>query len=147
MTAPKLDHDEHPWVQRILPPILHDLAATCAVPFEIGDVKVERRAMAMEVSFAVCAPLGSETQVTFLGTGKPPQDIADLADKVQDVATDALWFEGLSKVWPECLEHPESHALRPTVAAERPVWRCPLTREVIAEIGSLPGRMAQSGDA
>jgi hypothetical protein len=147
MTAPQLDPDAHPCVKRILPPILHDLAATCAVPFEIRDVRVERRAMALEVSFAVFAPIGSETRVTFLGAGEPPQDIADLADKMRDVATDALWFEGLANVWPECPEHPGSHALRATVAAERPVWRCPLTREVIAEIGSLPGRMAQSGNA
>jgi hypothetical protein len=147
MATPRLDRDEHPWGQRILSPILHDLAATCAVPFEIGHCKVERRAMAMEFSFVVLAPLSSETHLSFLGTGKPAQDIADLADKMQDVATDALWFEGLFNAWPECPEHPESHALRPTVAAERPVWRCPLTREVIAEIGSLPGRMAQSGNA
>jgi len=89
------------------------------------------------VSFDACPALGSETRVTFLGTGRPPQDIADLAERMQDIATDALWFEGASTVWPECPEHPASHALRPTVEAERPVWRCPLTRELIAEIGSL----------
>ena len=142
MTAPHLEPDAHPWVRRILPSILHDLAATCAVPFEIRDVRCERRAMAMEASFTVGTPLGSETRVTFLGTGKRPQDIADLADKMQDIATDALWYEGRSNLWPECPEHPGSHALRATVAAERPVWRCPLTREVIAAIGSLPGRTA-----
>ncbi len=147
MAPPQHDPDLHPWVRRILPPILHDLTAACAVPFEIREVRVERRAMAMEVSFTVCVPLESDAHVTFLGTGKPPQDIADLADKMQDVATDALWFEGLSWEWPECPEHPESHALRPTVVAERPVWRCPLTRVVVAEIGSLPDRMAQSGNA
>jgi hypothetical protein len=139
MSALRLGPEQHPWVQRILPPILRDLAATCAVSFEVRDVRCERRAMATEVSFTVSPALGSETRVTFLGTGDPSQDIADLADKVQDVATDALWFEGLPKVWPECPEHQDSHALRPTVALKRPVWRCPLTREVIAEIGSLDG--------
>ena len=138
MTAPKLDPEAHPWVQRILPPILRDLAATCAARFEIGDVEVVTRATAMEVSFAVTTPLGSDTHETFLGTGRPPQDIVDLADRMQDVATDALWFEGVSNIWPECPEHPASHALRPTVAADRPAWQCPLTREIIAEIGSLP---------
>jgi hypothetical protein len=140
MTAPQFDPDADPWVRRILLPILHDLAATCAVKFEIRDIRCEIRAMAFEASFAVCAPLESETRVTFLGTGKPPQDVADRADKMQDIATDALWFEGFSKVWPECPEHPGSHALRATLTAERPVWRCPLTREVIAEIGGLGPR-------
>ena len=138
MTARQLDPDATPWVQRILSPILHDLGTTCAVGVEIREIGVVVGEMGMEVSFDVCPALGSETRVTFLGTGKPSQDIADLADKIQDVATDALWFEGRSNVWPECPEHPASHALRPMVAAERPVWRCPLTREVIAEIGNLP---------
>ena len=102
-------------MQRTLSPIIHDLAATCAVPVEIRNVRLVLREMAMEVSFDLCPPLGSETRMTFLGTGQPPQDIADLAEKIQDVATDALWFESFSNVWPECPEHPASHALRPTV--------------------------------
>jgi hypothetical protein len=122
---------------RILSPILHDLAATCVISFEICEVRVEHRSRGMELSFTVGPPLGSEARMTFLGTGKPQQDIVDLMDKVKDVATDALWFEGPPKVWPECPEHPASHALRPTVVAQRPVWQCPLTREIIAEIGSL----------
>jgi hypothetical protein len=124
-------------VRRILPPILHDLEVTCAVRFEVREVEVKLRAMGGEVSFLMCPVLGSEARVTFLGTGDPPQDVADLADRMQDVATEALWFEGLSKVWPECPEHPASHALRSTVVAKRPVWQCPLNRDVVAEIGRL----------
>ena len=90
MAPPQLDLDLLAWVRRIPPPILHDLTAACAVPFEIREVSVERRAMAMEVSFTVCVPLESDAHVMFLGTGKPPQDIADLVDKMQDVVTDAL---------------------------------------------------------
>jgi hypothetical protein len=38
VATPKLDPDEHPWVQRILAPILRDLAATREVIADIGSL-------------------------------------------------------------------------------------------------------------
>jgi hypothetical protein len=143
VTESHRDAGTHPWFERVLAPILHDLRATCAASFEIRDARWEGQSISAGISFVICHSLGAETRVSVVASGKPWHDIADTADKVQDVATDALWFEGLSPLWPECPEHPGSHALLATVQSERPVWMCPANREVIAEIGTLADPSSQ----
>ena len=71
------------------------------------------------------------------------EQLAHLADQVQEWAVETLWAAGRSAVWPECPEHPDSHPLRPQVADEytpeaTAVWCCPKSGHVIAPVGELP---------
>ena len=126
----------HPRLESILGPILRDVARTCDVTLEVVD---ERwlPAVQQEFSFVVRDPSGSETRVAIVGTQELWQDIADTAEKMQEVAVEALWFEAQRVAWPDCPHHSNTHPLEAAVVSARAVWRCPVTREVVAEIGSL----------
>jgi hypothetical protein len=126
----------HPRLESILTPILRDLAATCAVRLEIVDERWVP-AVQQESSFTVRDASGRETRVAIVGTQELWQDIADTAERMQEVAVEALWFEAQSVAWPDCPDHSNTHPLEAAVVSSRAVWRCPLTRQVIAEIGSL----------
>lgn len=73
----------------------------------------------------------------------PAEQLAHLADQVQEWAVEDLWSAGRSAVWPSCPDHPDSHPLQPQVADEftpdaAAVWRCPKSGHAIAAIGELP---------
>jgi hypothetical protein len=48
--------------------------------------------------------------------------IVSVADRIQEVAIEALWFARLPVTWPECPLHPNSHPLAAVVVDSRPMW-------------------------
>ena len=71
------------------------------------------------------------------GGDDEPDQLAQLADQVQEWAVEELWNRGRSATWPECPFHPNSHPLEPAAVAGAALWRCPKTAERVAAIGAL----------
>jgi hypothetical protein len=68
----------------------------------------------------------------------PGEQLCSLAEQVQDWAADVQVDPG-RRPWPDCPDHPGSHALIPDTRDGTAVWCCPQGGHVIAEIGLLPG--------
>jgi hypothetical protein len=122
-----------------LAPVLDDLASTCAVRFEVHDPDSGTRHPTPD-GYAdgwVWAPDGTGTGIRIEVDAPLADRVADTADRVQDAAIEALWYEGLSPTWPECPRHPNSHPLEAVVVLGRAVWRCPSTTDAVAEVGKL----------
>ena len=64
------------------------------------------------------------------------EQVAFVADQIQEIIIEELWAAGRSNVWPECPVH-VTHPLKAGVADARAVWRCPRDGSVIAGIGEL----------
>jgi hypothetical protein len=69
--------------------------------------------------------------------GGETDELAQVADQVQEWAVEELWNQGRSATWPECPFHPSSHPLEPVVEEGTGIWRCPKTSEGIAAIVKL----------
>jgi hypothetical protein len=123
-----------PQLEAALVPVLRDLESTCRVALTVRD---ERWAEPPLITAMAWDPSGSGSGIHLSEGASPVEQIADLADQLRDVAIESLWFAGLPVTWPECPQHPNSHPLDPRVVSFRAVWRCPMTLEVIAEIGML----------
>jgi hypothetical protein len=100
-----------------------------------------------EPGLMLYAPDGSGQGILLLADAPRPEQLANLADQVQEWAVEALWSIGRSAVWPQCPEHPDSHPLKPLVADEytaeaAAVWQCPKSGRVVAPIGELPSPRA-----
>ncbi|AEV82798.1 hypothetical protein ACWT_1779 [Actinoplanes sp. SE50] len=65
------------------------------------------------------------------------QRVATAADQLHDWLLECLPELGLPAVWPECPEHPATHPLTVGIADDVPVWKCPRTGTVHAELGAL----------
>lgn len=59
-----------------------------------------------------------------------------LADQFQESEVEALWFAGLSAVWPHCPRHPNTHPLNARLHDGIAVWTCGES-DVIGPIGDL----------
>jgi hypothetical protein len=69
------------------------------------------------------------------------QQVAMLADQLQDALVESLPSLGLPAVWPECPDHPDSHPLQAVCDEAAAVWTCPRTGRQVGPIGQLrPGR-------
>jgi hypothetical protein len=66
-----------------------------------------------------------------------PNQLAHVADQIQEWAVEELWNQGRSATWPDCPFHPNSHPLEPAVVAGGASWRCPKTGATVAAIGEL----------
>ncbi|GGO88811.1 hypothetical protein [Wenjunlia tyrosinilytica] len=111
-------------------PVLRDLRASCAV---LPDVRVEDHWVML------FAPDGSGQGVAVWPCQEFPDQVANLADQVQEWAVEALWSQGLPAVWPQCPDHPDAHPLTAVVSACEAVWTCPKTARQVAAVGQLPG--------
>lgn len=66
------------------------------------------------------------------------EQVARLAEQVQEWEIEELASVGRSATWPECPEHPNSHPLQPAADdSNRAVWRCPRSGRVISQVGAL----------
>ena len=129
-----------------LAPVLRDLRTSGSVLPAVRDQQwggIEGQATAYLYS-----PDGSGQGVSVM-TGEPaPQQIASVADQVQEWAVEELCSVGRSTNWPLCPEHPSSHPLSPVVQGGQAVWACPATGRQVSEIGHLgpgPGATGRPG--
>jgi hypothetical protein len=86
---------------------------------------------------ALYAPDGSGMGVQLRDGLDGVEQIAAMADQVQEWAVEALWGLRRPTNWPACPRHPGRHPLEPVADAGRAVWRCPATGDETAEIGHL----------
>ncbi|GHC64839.1 hypothetical protein GCM10010349_36240 [Streptomyces flavofungini] len=82
--------------------------------------------------------------------GSAAEQVASLAEQVQDWAVEALAAQLLPATWPECPDHPASHPLAASVTEGVAVWSCPRSRRVVAPVGALaelgaPGAVGAPG--
>lgn len=124
----------HPELVAALAPVLRDLATSCSVTLEVRD---EPWLEGPVLSAMVWEPAGSGTGI-YIDQGLPAvEQIVWVADQVQEVAIEALWFAGRQVSWPPCPTHPNSHPLDAALVSSRAVWRCRASGDVISEIGAF----------
>lgn len=134
-----------PVLAAVLAPILRDLDAGHVPEPRVGKPEIDPRFFSPgEPGVMLYDSAGYGQGIRLLEDAPRPEQLAHLADQVQEWAVEALWAEGASAVWPQCPHHPDSHPLRPNVVDEytpsaTAVWCCPKTGQVVAPIGELPG--------
>ncbi|SRR6266700_2149030 len=130
-----------PVLAAALAPLLRDLEAGRVPEPRIGDAESQYFALG-EPGLMLYGEDGSGLGIRLLADAPRAEQLAHLADQVQEWAVEVLWAVGKSAVWPQCPEHPDSHPLQPQVVDEytnaaHAVWRCPKSGHVIAPIGEL----------
>ncbi len=90
-----------------------------------------------QVSAMLRWPDGTGTGIHVSVDWPLPERVAGLADRFQDDILEELNALGLSAVWPECRDHPNSHPLKPQELDGTAMWVCPRTERRIAAVGSL----------
>lgn len=117
--------------------VVRDLRAEGTV---LPEVRVEP-----QFGVYLYGPDGSGHGIQWPPAGTAADRLAKVADQVQEWAVEAQWSAGAPAVWPHCPQHPNSHPLTATVAADAAVWTCPKTGALIARVGELDGGGASGG--
>ena len=126
-----------------LAPVLRDLDSSGGPRLEVRD---EQWSDFEGQLTAMLWRSGGGGQGVSVMTGEPrPEQIASVADQVQEWAVETLWQEGRPATWPECPEHPGSHPLQALRREDRAVWACPRTGELVCEVGGLTAVRGRSG--
>ncbi|MFF3646086.1 hypothetical protein [Streptomyces sp. NPDC002564] len=120
---------------RALGPVLRDLSATCAVRAAVTVAKDFVSPGADVVM--VCAPDGSGRGVSVAEHCGAAEQVADVADQVQEWVVEELCALLRPAVWPECPAHPGTHPLAAGVERGVAVWSCPRSGRVVAPVGGL----------
>jgi hypothetical protein len=85
----------------------------------------------------VWEPDGSGSGVSIVDGAAPLEQIAEVTERMQELAIEALWADRRPVTWPQCPVHPNGHPLEVAVEGDRAVWRCPKTLATLAEVGAL----------
>ena len=120
--------------------VLRDVSRTGALLPRVEDVQwsdVPGQGTAMLIG-----PGGDSTGVFVMLDESAANQVAGLADQVQDWEVEALASSGRSASWPGCPQHRGSHPLKAVVLSGAAVWVCPESRDRISAIGELPGTSA-----
>jgi len=124
--------DDVPFV-RALEAVLRDLCAQCAVQPDVREPEDDYPGVVFY------APDGSGQGLYAWPDERPGVRLAEVADRAQEWAVEALWGEGEPAVWPGCPAHPDSHPLDATVVDGVAVWVCPRDeRRPVCAVGELP---------
>jgi hypothetical protein len=117
-------------------PLLRDLAAS---GMSLPDIREEAREDRGDE--AVCAwiqgPGVTGEGISIWLDSSSADQVAELAEQIQNWAADKLHDAGHPPEWPRCPEHPTPHRLSPEVRDSFAVWICPESRHVIWAIGGL----------
>jgi hypothetical protein len=125
-------------------PLLRDLAASGMPLPDIREEAHEDRG-----DEAVCAwiqgPGITGEGIWVWLESSPAEQVAGLAEQLQDWVADLLHDASRSPGWPLCPGHPALHRLSPGVQEGFAVWACPQSGQVIWPIGALaiPGSPAR----
>ncbi|WP_121191740.1 hypothetical protein [Motilibacter peucedani] len=131
-----------PELEAALTVLLRDLSAPGGVVPDVRDVPWQP--YPGTASCMLHAADGSGMGV-FIELGRPTaEQVAHLADQVQEWAVEALWTLSASTSWPPCPHHPGSHPLQAEEHDGRAVWCCPVDRHVVTEVGRLGVQDASS---
>jgi len=123
---------------RAAAPLLADLAASGMPLPDIRDEAHEERQLS-SVSGWVQEPDGVCGQgISVMLDIQPEQQVAQLAEQIQEWATDWQYDPGRPHHWPACPQHPDApHQLTAEVRDDRAVWTCWQSTQVICPIGEL----------
>lgn len=90
-------------------------------------------------SATLYAPDGSGMGVWVDLSAGTAQQLADLADQVQEWAVEELCRVRLPTSWPRCEAHPDNHPLQARVRKGNAVWACPKKGAADVLVGQLSG--------
>jgi hypothetical protein len=124
----------HPSLRRALAPVLRDLTTTGGPLPEVVDE--EWTDWPADASAYLRSPDGSVVGVRVAVHLPQGEQVAEVADGVQDWAVEALWGSAPTN-WPRCPSHPRTHPLRPQVRDGAAWWTCPADGTAVATIGDL----------
>jgi hypothetical protein len=137
-----LTDEERSVLDAAMAPVLRDLRAADALVPEVRYEAQEDRGPGY-----VCAVIGpagwtlGSLGVWVAAGSSAAEQVAGLAEQVQEWEVEALADAGRPATWPECPEHPASHPLEPVVSADGGAsWRCPRSGLAICAIGELGAR-------
>ncbi len=82
------------------------------------------------------SPDGSGTGVSISLIESELEQIASVAEQVQEWAIEELWARAPTN-WPPCLDHPDNHPRVPAIEGGVAVWACPADGVCVSPIGSL----------
>jgi hypothetical protein len=120
---------------RALAPVMQDLTTTGApVPRVVDDGWAADAATASAMLWSV-AGHGSGISVP-LGAPRADQ-VAQVADMVQDWVVEELWGNEEGTNWPPCPDHPGAHPLEAVVRDGAARWTCPHEGTAVAVVGAL----------
>jgi len=131
---------EERWLLRdTVAPVLDDLAATGMMLPDILEEAHEDRGVDAVYGW-VLEPDGMGCSIQILKGVSLADQVAMLAEQIQELVADRLDDSGLSIQWPRCPEHPSDrrHRLVAEVREASAVWTCLESGNVICTIGSLP---------
>jgi len=133
-------------LDRALAAVLHDLEATGAPVPRVAPSSWQERPTAQSAHLRSedGSEDGSGVGVWVDTAAAPAEQLAMVADQVQEWAVAELGSRGRPTNWPVCGEHPSSHPLEPAVVGGVAVWRCPRSGRPACEVGRLSGRRSVS---
>jgi hypothetical protein len=123
-------------------PVLRDLRAADAIVPEVRYEAWQDRGRESVSAFIAPAgrTVGSRGVWVELAASLAEQ-VARLAEQVQEWEVEELCAAGRPATWPECPEHPNGHPLEPVVTdAGAAIWRCPQAGLAISAIGEPGGK-------
>jgi hypothetical protein len=124
----------HVELARALAPVLHDLQTTGGPVPRVDDR--DRADQDGVASATLWSPDGSGTGISVtLGVSRAEQ-VARVADQVQEWAVEELWGTAPTN-WPPCPHHPTTHPLAAEVRDGAARWSCPEDGTVVAVVGAL----------
>ncbi len=133
-----LDPGERAALDSLLAPVLADLRATGAIVPVVHYNAWEDQGPDYVYAYIGPPGKGASLGVWVNRARSVAEEVARLADHVQEWEVEELAAEGRAATWPQCPEHPNSH---PLDAAADPdgtaVWHCPKSGRVAIPIGQL----------
>ena len=139
-----LTGSERTRLREAMAPVLRDIRASGAIPPIIWE-ETHDGAGDEFVSVMLWGSDGTGMGVFIPAEPTAAEQVARLAEQVQEWEIEELASASRSATWPECPEHPNSHPLEPEPAGRnRAVWRCPRSGDVISQVGALGGKVPGS---
>jgi len=124
----------HETLRESLDPVLRDLRSTGGPVPRVSDSDwIGHPSMA---SAMVHGHGFESTGISVLLLASKAEQVASIADQVQEWAIEQLWG-GASTNWPPCPLHPTTHPLMASVVDNVATWVCPRDATAIAPIGEL----------
>jgi hypothetical protein len=123
-------------------PVLRDLLATEAIVPEVRyEAWQDRGPESVSAFIGPAGGTAGSRGVWVELAASLAEQVARLAEQVQEWEVEELCASGQSATWPQCPEHPNAHPLEPAVTdAAAAIWRCPRAGLAISAIGELAGR-------
>ena len=67
------------------------------------------------------------------------EQVAMVAEQVQEIVVETLPWQHRPANWPPCPEHPANHPLAPVARGGVAMWVCPQSSRPSCEVGAVPG--------